>query len=99
MIAPEDMLAKVKMSLRISHNALDADIQDNIAACLTDLLICGVVPPPEEDMLILNAVKLWCRAAFSDDPAKVTLFREGYDSLKSSLMMSSRYREGVAGDD
>ena len=99
MAVPAELVPKVKMALRISHNALDVDIEDNIAACLADLRVCGVVVPAEEDMLVLNAVKLWCRAAYTDDPAKATLFRNGYDSLKSSLMMATGYREEVGAND
>lgn len=99
MIAPAELLTKVKLALRISHTQLDGDIEDTIAACLSDLTVCGVTVPDSEDALILNAVKLYCRAAYTDDPNKATLFHDGYNSLKSCLMMASGYREEVAADE
>ena len=37
------MLVKIKLSMRISHNFLDADIQSNIDASLRDLSNVGMV--------------------------------------------------------
>lgn len=95
------ILMKIKNNLRISHNALDEDLSDTIDACLADLKVCGVHDPSdpetqEPDPLILNAIKLYCRAAFTDDPGKATAYMERYNSLKSCLMMASGYREEVA---
>ncbi len=95
-----NLLNKVKTKLRISHNALDDDIADTISACLKDLEVCGVqapVPdePQETDPLILNAVKLYCRAEFTDDTGKAAEYMARYDALKSSLMMAEGYREAT----
>lgn len=95
------ILMKIKNNLRISHNALDEDLSDTIDACLADLKVCGVHAPSdpeaqEPDPLILNAIKLYCRAAFTDDPGKSAAYMERYNSLKSCLMMASGYREEVA---
>lgn len=91
-----ELLYKVKTSLRISHTALDEDIMDTIAACLDDLMVGGVrkekldtdkeLPP-----LILTAVKLFCKAEYTDDPVKSTRYREGYDNLKATLTMVEGY--------
>ena len=90
------ILLKIKTNLRISHSALDDDISDAAEACLADLAVCGIHPPasddPQEmDPLILNAVKLYCRVAFTDDTAKAAEYQRRYDSLKSCLMMAEGY--------
>lgn len=95
------IVLKVKNSLRIKHTALDEDIEDTIQAALDDLGVCGVVVPPAEDpdttdALILNAVKLFCKVEYTDDPGKAAEYQRRYNSLKSCLMMSGKYREATA---
>ena len=92
----QSLLSKVKKSIRISHTVLDDDILDNIAACVVDLRTCGIVDEKldttkELDPLILNAVKLYCKKEYTDDATKAARYQEGYDSLKSFLMMASGY--------
>ena len=91
-----ELLSKIKMSLRISHTALDEDVQDTIDACLADLKVCGVHESKldvakELDPLILNAVKLYCKKEYTDDPVKAARYQGGYDALKSCLMMAEGY--------
>ena len=86
-----DMLSKIKLALRIKHDALDEDIQADIDACLTDLELCGVVFAEVGDPLIVNAVKLYCRSLYTDDPAKSAEWLRRYDALKGSLMMAEGY--------
>lgn len=95
------LVLKIKNSIRIKHSALDEDIEDTIRAALDDLDICGITATPSEDPqdldpLILNAVKLFCKVEYTDDPNKAAVFQRRYDSLKSCLMMSGRYREVAA---
>lgn len=101
MAIDQGLLVKVKNYLRISHSALDEDLEDTIAACLRDLEVYGVqasVPddPQEIDPLILNAVKLYCKAETTDDPAKASAYRERYDALKSCLGNAGEYKEAAA---
>ena len=104
MATNEELLAKVKTSLRISHTALDEDVADNIAACLTDLQVCGVQAAKLDtsaglDPMILNAVKLFCKAAYTDDPVKAARYQGGYDAMKSCLMYAEGYSWKEAGTD
>ena len=90
------LLSKIKTSIRISHTALDDDVDDNITACLADLRVVGVLaekldPAQELDPLVLSAVKMYCKANYTDDPAKAARFQAGYDSLKACLMMAEGY--------
>lgn len=95
------IIRKVKTTLRINHTALDEDLEDTISACLKDLEVCGVqtpVPddPQETDPLIMNAIKLYCRAEFTDDTGKAADYMARYDALKSCLMMADGYREATS---
>lgn len=96
-----DLLAKIKTSLRINHSALDTDVADTISACLADLRVCGILPDvatdeTELDPLVLNAVKLYCKMEYTDEPAKAARYAEGYDKLKACLMMAEGYAHGEA---
>lgn len=95
------LVLKIKNSIRIKHTALDDDIGDTIRAALNDLSVCGIKVPPADDSqdmdpLILNAVKLFCKVEYTDDPAKSAIYQSRYDSLKSCLMMADGYREVTA---
>lgn len=90
------LLDKVKLSIRRSHNKLDEDLQDQINACLADLKTVGIVEAKlaiSEDMdpLIINAVKLYCKAENADDPNKGAEYMRRYEALKSCLMMAEGY--------
>lgn len=91
-------LEKIKLAIRRSHDKLDSDLQDEIAACLADLRVCGVTYAGEDDPLILNAIKLWCLASNTDDTAKAAEYRARYDALKSCLMMAEGYGRAPDGE-
>ena len=101
-IDPGFVLPKIKTSIRIKHTALDDDIADTIRSALDDLSVCGVKIPEvqdgEIDPLILNAVKLFCKVEYTDDPGKAAEYQRRYDALKSCLMMSEKYREVSASE-
>lgn len=87
----DELLKKVKIALRIKHTALDDDIKDNIQICLQDLRVHGVVHANEEDVLIQNAVKLYCKAAYTDDPAKADVYEARYKEMRDSLKIAEGY--------
>lgn len=97
-MANDTTLTKIKTALRISHNALDEDLRDQVDACLADLSLCGIANPQETDALILNALKLWCRANFTDDTNKGAAYMERYNALKASLITAAGYG-GDIGDE
>lgn len=84
-------LEKIKLAIRRSHDKLDEDLQADIDACLADLRVVGVVHAGEEDPLIFNAIKLYCRSTNTDDPAKAAEWLRRYEALKSCLMMAEGY--------
>lgn len=95
------MIEKIKLALRIKHSLLDADIQADIDACKADLKVCGIIHASDDDPLIFNAVKLWCRAAYTDDTTKSAEYLKRYEALKSCLQMAEGYgwKEGASGDE
>ena len=84
-------LEKIKLAIRRSHNKLDEDLQADIDACLADLRVVGIVHAGEEDPLIFNAIKLYCRAMNTDDPAKGAEYLKRYEALKACLMVAEGY--------
>lgn len=92
-------LEKIKLAIRRSHDKLDEDLQADIDACLADLRVVGIVHAGEEDPLIFNAIKLYCRAMNTDDPAKGAEYLKRYEALKSCLMMAEGYGWKAAADE
>ena len=88
-----DTLTKIKQGLRITHERLDADIQADIDACRADLRLVGIIYADEDDPLILNAIKLWCRSLYTDDAVKAAEYLKRYEALKACLMMAGGYGE------
>lgn len=87
----DELLQNVKTAIRIKHAALDNDIQDNIQACLLDLKVHGIIHAGAEDALIQNAVKLYCKAEYTDDPEKSDTFRERYIEMRNCLKQAEGY--------
>jgi hypothetical protein len=87
----DEILQKVKTALRIKHTALDADILDNIESCLQDLRIHGVVHAGVEDALIQNAIKLYCKTEYTDDPEKSEKYSERYREMRNCLKHAEGY--------
>ena len=82
---------KVKLALRIKHNKLDSEITDLIEAALADLGLAGVAVGNNDDALLLEAVKMYCRAKMTTDTALSELYEERYDKQKSLFMVSGKY--------
>lgn len=98
-MALNDTVSRIKTDLRISHDALDSDIADQVDACMMDLAItAGVRQPDEQDPLVLAAMKLYIRAAYTDDTNKAAAYIDRYNSMKASLQMAAGYG-GAADDD
>ena len=84
------LLDEIKLSLRISHDSLDSDIEGNIAACKKDLSIGGVGKTEPADALTLQAIKLYCRWQF-DFNDKGDQYQKAYSALKDSMALSGDY--------
>ena len=85
------MLAKIKEALRITHTHLDDEIADLIESCKLDLSISGVSVIVENDPLILQAVKVYCKANFGLSNADSEKYQKSYESLKIHLSLCGDY--------
>ena len=90
-MATEIILQKVKLSLRTSHDRLDEDILADIEACVADLKMHGVIYAPIGDPLMFNAIKLYCKSLYTNDPAKSAAFFQRYVNLRDSLKNAKGY--------
>lgn len=97
----DELLEKIKLALRIGHSKLDDDIADNIQACLLDLRMHGIIHLEATDALIQNAVKLYCKAEYTDDLTKAEKYAARYRELRDCLKAAEGYGwkdEVVAGE-
>lgn len=87
------MIEKVKVALRITSNSekITSDITDLIAACKLDLSISGVKKIDEDDPLICQAIKLYCKANFFLENNESEKYQKSYDMLKQSLSLCGDY--------
>lgn len=90
-MATNETLLKIKTGIRIKHDRLDDDVMGDIDAVLADLALHGIIEPQETDPLIFNAIKLWCRSLYTEDPEKAEMWRQRYVSLRDCLKMAEGY--------
>lgn len=92
------VLEKVKTFLRITHNALDEDIADDIAAAEKEIERAGVPESIASDTslpLILKAVKTYCAAEYCNDAAAKEKYQLSFVSQLENLRKSSAYNTEV----
>ena len=85
------MLEKIKQSLRIKNNAFNDEIMDLINACKKDLETAGVKNIDEEDSLIIQAVKTYCKANYGLDNKDSEKYQESYEMQKQKLSLCGDY--------
>lgn len=86
------MLDKVKLALRITTDAFDAEIDDLIVAAMGDLRISGVTQDDQTDPLIIRAVVTYCRANFGS-PDEYGRLKSSYDEQKAQLKTATGYTD------
>lgn len=91
------LIKDLKLKLRISHDMLNMDIQDNADTCVLDLINHGVSETKAsiytEDKLIIKCIELYCKAEF-DYMNKGEQFRDAYEKLRDSLSLCQFYLDG-----
>ena len=95
------MLEAVKKALGITSNAaiIVDEIQDLIQAALYDLQSNGVrALDMQDDPLVIQAVKTYCRAFFHS-PADYDNLLRSYEQQKGHLMSCTGYTDWPGGDD
>jgi uncharacterized phage protein (predicted DNA packaging) len=87
------MLDKVKLSLRISHNLLDSDIESTIDTARAELIRSGVYAKKanSEDALVESAIKTYCLFVYSNDDKRAQGFFESWQYQLDNLRKSSGY--------
>lgn len=85
------MLESIKLALRIKSSAFDLEILDLINAAKLDLRLSGIIKFDEEDHLILQAVKTYCKANFGLDNKDSEKYQASYESLKQHLSLCGDY--------
>lgn len=87
-----EILTAVKLSLRITTDAFDAEITDLINAALLDLGIAGVTEDDTANALIRRAVTTYCRMHFGQ-PDDYDRLKSSYDEQKAQLSMATGYTD------
>lgn len=84
------MLNKIKLALRINNDAYDAEIVDLINSCMKELELAGIASSniDENDKMIIQAVKLYCKAYFGLGNADAEKYAKAYEHLKAFLCLS-----------
>ena len=84
-------LELIKMALRIKSSAFDEEIVELINSAKLDLKISGVYNVDEDDPLIFQAIKTYCKANFGLDNKDSEKYQASYDSLKQHLSLCGEY--------
>lgn len=82
---------KVKTALRITHNALDDEIQDLICAALLDLEYSNVANIDKNDPLIIRAVTIYCKSHIGLNNTDSEKYNQAYEMLKIHLALCEDY--------
>ena len=90
------MLKKVKLALRKSGDAFDAEIIGLIAAAAADLRVAGASVPVDAmhahlDPLIERAIIQYCKASFGEGENSEKLLAS-YESMRTKLCLAGDYR-------
>ena len=89
------LLDEVKLSLRVTSNLYDAEVQGLIDAALADLHRLGINPYQAcngsiTDALVKSAVILYCKARFGYDNSDASRFEDAYRQTVIDMMNSPR---------
>ena len=87
-----DLLERVKLSLRITTEAFDDELNDLIESAQLDLGIAGVILPTCLDALCTQAIVTYCRMHFGQ-PEDYDRIKKSYDEQKAQLQMSTGYTD------
>lgn len=89
----QELLGKIRKSLRISHTKLDDEIAELIEAAKLDLKISGVIKIDEADPLIIRAISLYAKSASGYFEQMSERYEQSYKMLKISLALVGDYNQ------
>ncbi|MBQ1410007.1 MAG: DNA-packaging protein [Oscillospiraceae bacterium] len=86
------MLDKVKLALRLTTDAFDAELTDLINAAALDLGLVGIAIPEllANDALIVTAIVTYVRCHFGS-PSDYDRLKASYDEQKAQLQTATGY--------
>lgn len=88
---PEKLIDIIKLSMRLTNNALDDDIKRNIDACLLDLERVGVDISKKTELLN-KACELYAKWQY-DYQLKGERYQKNYELLRDSMSLAGEYKE------
>lgn len=86
------LIDNVKLSLRLTTNAYDAELTGLINGGLKDLGVAGVTNDDTTDALIERAVTTYCKLYFGS-PADFDRLKKSYDEQKAQLASCTGYTD------
>lgn len=86
------MLEKIKLALRLTTDAFDAELTDLINAAALDLGLVGIALPEllANDALIVTAIVTYVRCHFGS-PSDYDRLKASYDEQKAQLQTATGY--------
>ena len=87
------MLESIKLALRIKSSAFDEEIIELIESSKIDLKISGITNIKEDDPLVCQAIKTYCKDNFGLDNKDSEKYQASYESLKQHLSLCGDYNE------
>lgn len=91
------LIDKIKVALRISHTKLDDEITDLIATAKAEMERAGIIADKidEEDELIVDAIKVFCKYNMASDEKQRDGFFVSWTYQLDNLRKTSAYSEVV----
>ena len=86
----DNVINSIKLALRITTDAFNAELTDLYNAALLDLGIAGVTNDDINDALILRAVITYCKLHFGQ-PDDYDRLKRSYDEQKAQLSTATGY--------
>jgi hypothetical protein len=86
----DNVINSIKLALRITTDAFNAELTDLLNAALLDLGIAGVTNDDINDPLILRAVITYCKIHFGQ-PDDFDRLKRSYDEQKAQLSTATGY--------
>lgn len=90
------MLSAVKMALGITIDDLDADIQATIDSARAELIRSGITAEKalsDDDALITQAIKTYCRSIYTSDIVKSDKLMSSFKYQQECIRKSKGYSD------
>ena len=84
------ILQAVKIALRISTDAFDAELAELVDAARADMRLAGIVNLDQDDPLVRRAIITYCRLNFGQ-PDDYDRLKRSYDEQKAQMGMATGY--------